>query len=117
MTFDYSGLKTTAEKLLAKFGKAATLTQRADSGDAWNPTTAYTETPVIVVERTVRKSPRESEAQITGTYYMSTSAGVSPAINDVLTVDGLAATVVEPRALQPGDTVILWEVSVSATPN
>ena len=114
-TFDYSTLNTTAETLLARFGKSATLRQQSfSSGTAWAPTYANTDTTVTVVEypTRIRDMNGTLTREIMRTLYVSTAAGVTPAKGDKVQVDSIWHEIDQVRTLNPGGTVLMHEVDL-----
>lgn len=116
MTFDYSNLKATADRLILRFGKAATLHQPTpETGPAYDPTPGATlETPITAVDfdQSVMKRPETLVEGVSRTLLVSTSAGVTPETDDQITVDGTRHHVVGVRPLNPGGTVLLFEVDL-----
>lgn len=117
MRYDYGPLKATAERLIHRFGMAATLeTAGAATGDPWNPTPgAVTQTEVQVVQGFERL--RDAAGTLVGrtlhTLTISTSAGVVPQKADRIQVDGQWVEIDEVRPVSPGGTDLLYEVDVS----
>jgi len=116
VTFDYARSRATAERLIARFGTTATLHQITTSGDAWAPTTTETDTTVRAVDLSQRL--RDASGTLTGeslrTLYVSTSAGVTPAKGDKITVGGIRHEIAEVRTLNPGGVAVMHEVDLAA---
>jgi hypothetical protein len=121
--FDYANLRdNTAEPLLARFGKQATLTKPGTpTGDEWNPTPGTpTEYTVIVMETQFSRAAIWAISTRAGTqieqgdrlYLMSTSAGVEPAREDTLAVDGDVFQIINVDPLKPGPVTLLSRVHV-----
>jgi hypothetical protein len=119
--FDYQRARQTADRLLTKFGQSATLRQTSTTGGVpWDPgsgTTTTTDTTVTlaVTDYTV--------AEIDGTLiqagdrraYISAEGTVAaPALTDTLIVGGINYSVVAVKPLNPGGTVVMWEVQARA---
>lgn len=112
MTFNYGPLKSTAERLVDNFGRAATLRQVADSGTAYAPTRTATDTTVRAVDLNLRIGDRAgtSTGQTRRTLYVSTAAGVTPRKRDKIQVGGVWHEIDEVMPLEPGGVVLMWEV-------
>lgn len=126
MSFDYFRLRATADRLIGRFGKAATLTRSVAPPDApqypWDETApAQTTTqsfPITVVEdkATVRYSRADDGALIPRTVRVLTisAGGEAPRMGDrIILADG-AHEIVSASPLQPGATLLLHEAEISA---
>jgi len=86
-------LESTAQTLIAQFGTTATLNRlsaRTSSGDAWAPTLGAPPTATIRVVD-YDEEIRNASGQVTGVtrkMLISTSAGVTPAMGDTVTIGG-----------------------------
>ena len=121
-TFDYAKTRGTADRLLTKFGRSATLRQTSVAGgDPWDPgsgtpTTTDTAVTVAVIDW--------ANNQIDGTLIRATDRhvlmsseglGVTPQLNDQLIVGGETLTLVEPlKQINPGGTVVVYDMNARA---
>ncbi len=114
MAFDYTGLKSTAETLIARFGQSATLRQQAQSGTSYEPTLTNTDTTITVADFNHRV--RDPGGELTGmtqrTLYISTAAGVTPAKGDKVQIGGAWHEIAEVRPLNPGGTALMYEADI-----
>lgn len=116
-TFSYSGLADTATRLIARFGQAVTQHVPSASGDAFNPTltdTDYTVTgAVIEFERSevdgsvVRETDRRVFLSVAG-------MSVPVAVGHALTIGGIRHRVQNVKPINPGGTVLCYDVHVRA---
>ena len=113
--FNYTGLRdNTAEKLLARFGKTATLNTPGGAGaDPWDPPVAGTDYDITVVGPDYKLNNRElttiEEAALK--FIVSTDgATVPPALNCTITLDGSVFQIVGVDPLQPGSVTMLYTV-------
>lgn len=112
-TFDYSGLVATAQRLIDKFGRTATLRRKAKSGNAWDPTVTNTDHTVkIVVLDDKFAEARGTLVTIPGkTVYVSTEGlSVVPIVADQLIIDSTTYAVQRVMPLNPGGTTLLYEI-------
>lgn len=116
MRFDYSRPRSTADRLLSRFGKTAVLEKPGEpSGPAWDPVPGEpTQHEITVLEFNERVRDRSGTliGQSVTTLYVSTSAGVAPEKADRVQVDGSWYEIDEARRLAPGPTVLMWEVDL-----
>jgi hypothetical protein len=115
---DYVALRGTATRLLKQFGRKAVLTRKAQG--TYNPATssanqgAPVEYSVTVV--TLEYSSREIDGTniVAGDVraYVEAGADVEPAIGDNMTIDGQAWRVVQPKPLNPGGVVLLYDLQL-----
>lgn len=114
MTYDYDPLKTTAGRLIDRFGKDAVLRKAGEAtGDPWNPTPgADTDYAVRVVETNERV--RDRSGTLTGQTLTTIYLGgdVEPAKADRLQLDGAWFEIDAVRPTQPGPVAVLWECDV-----
>lgn len=115
MTFNYARLRDrVAEPQLAKFGRAATLTQPGTpTGDEWNPTTGTATTLAVTVLQTdftyaERQGTLVQENDVM--YLMSTDGDPVPTLADTLTVDSIPMQIIKIKPVSPGAVVVLWRV-------
>ena len=114
--FDYTVKKALAERLLARYGKTGTLSQPgATTGPAWDPTPGTpVPTPVDCVELRASIGNQEPSVASRGSrrILVSTSAGVTPAKGNKLTVDGITHTIETVDPLNLGGVTLLFEVAL-----
>lgn len=113
-SFDYSRSQQTATRLIDRFGSAATLKRPNSSGPAYAPVEGTpTSYAVTVVVDTYRNS------EVDGTRVLATdkkvlmakgALAIEPATSDTLVIGGVDHAIVEVRPLNPGGSVILYEV-------
>ena len=116
MTKDYTSLKATAERLIQHFGRSATLRTMTATGSAWAPTLTPSDTTVNVCRiSSVRQRSYHEEKHtqhLDEMFYLSTSAGVTPTLEDSLVVDDQTFTVKYKDELGPSSTVLYWILGV-----
>ena len=123
MTFDYTTSKSTAERLIARFGQNATLRRLESVGPQWAPKQYPTDTTIKAVDLDILKRDRDGSltAESSRNLLISTSAGIVPR-QDYKIVIGLAASAVTDESdwheienvkpLSPGGTDILYEAAL-----
>lgn len=110
--FDYTRLRSTAERLIARFGQSATLTRVATSGTAYDPTT--TETDYTVTVAVMEYTDRERDGTLIKVgdkkVYLSTSGlSITPGVADKITIGGVEHEIINVMPLNPGGTVVMYE--------
>ena len=115
----YVGLKNTATKLLTEKGQAASWTHR-NNDSTFNPatgqstggtTTTYASTGVLLHFQSNR---------IDGSFVIASdrrflmSAGSTPEISDVITVDSIAYQVLAVNPINPAGTAVMYELQLRA---
>jgi len=117
MSFDYSGLQSTAIRLIQRFGKDVEFSRA--SGATFDPVAGeYTGgTTVTVSGKCVQTKFDKSE--IDGTLIKATDIKLlfepdqgEPLINDTCTLNGVENRVVDVMPLSPADTVMLYAVQL-----
>ena len=118
MSFDYTRVRATAERLLERFGQVATLVKPGTmTGPEWSPTPGpATEHTITAVDENALR--RDVSGTLIGeavhALMVSTSAGVTPEQADrVRLADGRTLEITEVRPLAPGGVVLLWQVVVN----
>lgn len=105
MTKDYAPQIATAARLITKYGGAATLKrQGAKTGDAWNPTIAADLEYAVTIVQDVNSLTRRPDTIIQkGDLFgmMKVPTGVTPTVNDKLTINGATYALEEVAPLQP----------------
>ena len=114
MTFDYSRSRATADRLLTRFGQAATLKRPTSSGPAYAPVEGTpTSYAVTVVVQDFANREIDGTRILTGDKKVMVAKGslaIEPATSDTLVIGGVDHAIVEVRPLNPGGSVILYEV-------
>jgi hypothetical protein len=116
-TFDYEGLKTqTAEPLLERFGKSATLIKPGTpSGPPYNPVPGVpTEHPVTVVQTEYKLRDIDGTLIQQGDkkLLVSTKNAPVPAMNDTIRSGSVVYQIINILPLDPGPVVMLWRLQV-----
>jgi len=108
----YNRLQATATRLIAQYGKSATLeTEGAATGPEWDPQPgAPVLTPITVVETGYSLTNRNETLIQSGDWVGIADSAVAIKQGAVLLVDGRRLQVVEVQAINPGGTVLLYEV-------
>lgn len=117
--FDYARARATADRLLTKFGRTATLRQTSTSGgDPWDPGSGTTTTTDTTVTAAVLEY---ANSEIDGTiilasdrkvYVSAEGIAVTPVPADVLIVGPDTLSIVNVKPLNPAGTVVMWELQV-----
>lgn len=122
--FDYAEMRALAEELIDDFGFAATLTKRTRTGGTRvNPgAVTATETPVVIVDKDVRKQLATDTPQgglaLTETQRIvtiSTSAGVAPEPGDTLTFGNNAYSISKADPYAPGGVVLFYTATIDGS--
>lgn len=118
MSFDYARIRGTAERLLERFGQAATLIKPgAMTGPEHDPVPGpATEHQITVVDE--NQMQRDQSGTLIGeavhALIVSTSGGIAPERQDrVRLANGRDLEVLDVRPTAPGGVVLLYEVRVS----
>lgn len=115
MAFDYVNARATAERLLANFGQAATLTQIANSGTAYNPTQTETDHACTVVILDWKQSDIDGTLVLQGdkkAYISTQGLTATPSKNDRLTVGSEVHEIVNLMPLSPAGLVVMWQAQI-----
>lgn len=114
MTFGYARMKATADRLLAKFGQAATLRRSTSTGTAFNPTPgAPVDYPITVVVEVY------AFREIDGTrirrddlkVLMAKDAlTIEPTTSDRLLIGGVEHAILDVRPENPGGVLLMWTI-------
>lgn len=107
----YLRLEATAQRLIAKWGKAATLVREERSGPPHAPVVVQTEHSATLVTTNYSMTNRNETLIQTGDKVgiISTDLAVLPRLNDQLRVDGHEYRLVDVQPLNPGGRVLLTE--------
>lgn len=112
MTFDYTRSRATAERLIAKFGAAATLTRKTVTGEGYDPSISTTDHAVTAVAVAYEVGEIDGVRVLASDRKVLVSTKgleVEPQPGDVLTISGAAHAVVSVKPLAPGGVVVMWE--------
>ena len=112
MAFDYSGLQATATRLIARFGRPATLIKMTP-GAGYDPgEPAETPHAVTIVAADYKQMERDGTLvqQNDRRYYLA--AGVEPESQDVIADGGERLTIVNAGVIKPGPAVVLYVLQV-----
>lgn len=109
MTF-YGRLEETATRLIAKYGKTATLVKFVESGPAHNPTINESPSDVELVETGYSLTNRNETLIQTGDKLgIISTAGLAPELADKIEIDSVRYSFVDVQPLNPGGTVLIYE--------
>lgn len=116
----YSGLAATASRLVERFGSPITL--RKATRAEYDPTAGefLDSSESTFTGYGVRSEYRTNELDGTriqagdAKVFLSIVVGAQPASGDLLTIDGRRFSVVDCKPIQPGPTVVLYEVQARA---
>ena len=118
MSFDYTRIRGTAERLLERFGQTATLVKPgAVTGPEWDPQPGpVTEHQITVVDE--NQMQRDQSGTLIGeavhALIVSTAGSIAPERQDrVRLANGRDLEIIDVRPTAPGGVVLLWEVRVS----
>lgn len=115
-TFDYARIKATADRLIARFGQAATLRVRTTTGPAYNPTEGAAVDHACQVVVTAY-----DKRDIDGTRILETdrkvmlaagSLTIAPATSHELLIGGTTCAIISVTPSAPGGTVTHYEMQV-----
>jgi hypothetical protein len=113
MAFDYARAQATAERLIANFGQAATLTKTANTSTAYNPTRTATPYACTVAVLDFRNSEIDGTLIKQGdkkVYVSTRGLAVVPAVHDTITIANEVHAILAVMPLAPAGTVVYWEV-------
>lgn len=109
MTF-YQRMESTAKRLIAEYGKAATLVRFSESGPPHDPVITETSYPVTFVETGYSLTNRnETLIQVGDKLGLISTAGEAPDFADKIEIGGDRYNLVDLQPLNPGGTVLLYE--------
>lgn len=113
-TANYARMKASADRLITKFGQAATLLRPTSTGTAFNPTPgAPGEYPITVVVEVF------SFREIDGTrikrddlkvLLAKDALTIEPATSDRLLIGGVEYAIMDVRPENPGGTTLMWTI-------
>jgi hypothetical protein len=114
-TFNYARTRSTAERLIERFGQTGALRRTTSDNDPFNPTQTTTDHACTFAILDYAKSAvdgtliRQTDQQV----YLSTAGlAIAPETTDRLVVGGTALTIVNVKPLSPAGTVLMWELQV-----
>ena len=112
----YANLQATADRLIKRFGKSAMLeTEGAPTGPEWNPQPGPAVlTPITVVETGYSLTDRNETLIQSGDWVGIADSQVEIVRGAVLLVGGKRLRVAEVEPLNPGGTVLLYQVVARA---
>ena len=124
MAFDYSRLKATADRLIANFGKSASLIKKTKSGPKYAPVVTEVGHPVTVVDLGNKsigfKDGRASQVreganvvELERTLLMAVNDGtIVPRAKDCLIVDNETLVIWQVEIVKPGSTSLLYNIKI-----
>lgn len=115
MAFDYAAIRNgSVIPLLARYGKAAILTQPGTpSGPVWDPVPgAATDNPVTIIETKINIKDRDGTLiqENDRMFLLSPDGAPDPAMNNTMTIDGEILRVINFQPIKPGNTLLLWRL-------
>jgi hypothetical protein len=116
-TFNYARARSTAQRLIARFGQAVTLRRTVDSGTAWDPVQVIQDYAITVAVLTYRKDLVDgSRIRATDKQVFASTEGVTvtPTVGDELIIAGLSHSIEAIAPLSPAGTVVFWELQCRA---
>jgi hypothetical protein len=112
--FDYSGLRATAERLIIRFGRAATLVKLTPGSgyDPGEPSEASTSVMVVADNYSQRERDGTLVEQNDRRYYMVSTT--VPESQDVILDGAERLTIINVEVIRPGATAVLYVLQVRA---
>jgi hypothetical protein len=114
VSFDYSRLKATADRLIARFGKTAQIVTTTTSGPDYDPTVTEATTDATVVELDYSLTNRNETLVQQGDKLFLVEADAAPDMEAKIRLDGVDYAMIDVQPLSPGATVLLYEVQARA---
>jgi len=114
MSFDYTRLKSTADRLVARFGKAAALVSFETSGPDFDPTVTESTADITLVELSYSLTNRNESLVQSGDKLFLIQADAAPALDNKIRLDSVDYAMVDVQPLSPGPLVLLYEVQARA---
>ena len=107
----YARLEATAQRLIGKWGKPATIVREERSGPPHAPVVVPVSHPVKLVETGYSITNRNDTLIQTGDKVglINTEADVTPELSDAMEIGGLEYHIVDLQPLNPGGRVLLFE--------
>lgn len=112
----YERLNQTAQRLIAQYGKSATLVRQTQTGPDHDPTIVEAEYAVTVVQTQYSLTNRSETLIQTGDRLglIATGGEAEPQFDDKLSLGGTRYNLVDLQPLSPGETTLLWEFQARA---
>lgn len=115
MTFDYSRSRATAERLIARFGQSGSIRRLTPGGgpdyDPGEPTTTDYDVTFVLSEYSNREIDGTLIKAGDKKVLLSTEGlSITPALGDRIVVAGTAHRIENIKPLNPGGTVLLYEM-------
>lgn len=116
--FNYSKMKSTAERLIDRFGQGGIIRRKGEAGASspWNPAAApETDFPItFVLTDYSMKDKSGSLVQMTDkkAYISTEGVSISPNAGDQLVTENELFSIVSINPLAPGGMTLLWEAQV-----
>jgi hypothetical protein len=109
----YARLEATATRLIAQYGKTATLIRMTVSGPAHDPQIVETPHSVTMVETGYSLTNRNETLVLAGDKLgLISTAGETPQLDDKIEIDGTRYSFVDISPLNPGGTTLIHEFHV-----
>lgn len=120
MTYDYTGLKDTASRLVQDKGqtviyKRISSAYNTATGSTTKTTTTYSLVAVVLDYSMAIKSKADSLVKVNDRKVLvaAKDLAVTPTTNDLITIGGVDYTVIAvPKIYNPGGTALLYELHV-----
>jgi hypothetical protein len=107
----YDRLQATANRLIAQYGKPATLIRQEQSGPAYDPVVTEQQYEVQLVETGYRMDNRNSTlVQVGDKIGIISTDGETPQLADKIMIDENRYNMIDVAPLNPGGTVLLFEM-------
>jgi hypothetical protein len=114
-SFDYERSRAAAERLIARFGQAASLRRTTASGADYDPALTVEDFPCLLVDldhrerRIDESSIRQDDRMV---YLSAAGLSVTPTLADRLLIGGAEHAIVSVQPLSPDGTIIVWQLQV-----
>src|SRR5690606_35658045 len=106
----YARLEATANRLIAQYGKTATLIRMTASGPAHDPQIVETPHTVAMVETGYSLTNRNETLVLAGDKLgIISTAGEAPIMADKIEIDSIRYSFVDIKPLNPGGTTLIHE--------
>ena len=121
MAYDYTGLAATADRLIEKFGQAATIRRKTTTGgSAYDPTSGTTTTTDQAVNAAIT---RYRNSEIDGTLIKrgdkqalvpAVGLTITPTVKDQFVLGDVVHAIQAVDEVSPGGTVVVYRLQVRA---
>ncbi|SOC45758.1 hypothetical protein SAMN05892877_117147 [Rhizobium subbaraonis] len=111
--FDYARARSTAERLIAKFGQVGAIRRMTASGPSYDPTLTPVDYPCTLVDLDIDERTIDGTLIMRGDrmVYLSTAGlGIVPELSDKVMIGDVEHAVVSVQPLQPAGTVVMWQI-------